>query len=432
MPDTPGKSFYKSVTRQIRRSRKPRTILFTDIEGSTHYWDIHGDVKGRLMIDLHNRLIHPVIRRHRGRVIKHIGDAVMASFKSPENALRASIGIQQVLERRRKEDKSFRLKVRIGVHTGKALVEHKDVFGDTVNVAARVESYAKGDEICVSGGTASKLSKEAFGLVRKGTFLPKGKRREVTIYKCQWQKYPSLIDGIKEGAFLPVVVRQKFELLAYSLASLGILYFLFLEYLRYVLADMESLALLALNPQLIFDVHIAIPIAFGIVAVAAVLLLAWIRNIPHFALSPLRGGFGFAIAFLLFFVPTNYFHFGLGPDWNKKLYQSRHLFVEVQEDDTNVHETPSEASPIIRTVDEGNILLLADVVVQEGLTWNKVLVGRKEYGWIPRTVPAKIGVPEKRLTIADKFYFRYLDLYALIAGVLGFIWGALSFRIRPT
>jgi class 3 adenylate cyclase len=431
MPDTPKESFYKSVTRQIRRSRKPLTILFTDVEGSTRYWDTHGDVKGRLMIDLINRLIYPVIRRHRGKVVKQIGDAVMASFKSPESALRASIGIQQILERRRKEEKSFRLKVRIGVHTGKALVEHKDVFGDTVNVAARVESYGKGDEICVSGGTASKLSKEAFGLVRKGTFVPKGKRREVTIYKCQWQKYPSLIDDIKEGALLPVVMRQKFEILAYSLAGLGILYFLFLKYFRYLLADMESLALLALNRQLILDIHIAIPIALGVVAIGAVLLLTRIKAIPHFSLSLLRGGFGFAIGFLLFFVPANYLHLDVGFNWNEKLYQSHHLFVKVQEDDTKVHETPSETSPIMRTVDGGNILLLADVAVREGLTWNKVLVGKKTYGWIARIVTAKIGVPEKRLTVADKFYFTYRDLYALIAGVIGFMWGALSFRIRP-
>lgn len=309
MPDISRKSFYKSVIRQIRRSSKPVTILFTDVEGSTRYWDTHGDIKGRLMIDLHNRLIYPVIKRHRGKVIKNIGDAIMASFKSPENALKASIGIQQILEQRRKEDKSFRMKVRIGVHTGKALVEHKDVFGDTVNVAARVENFGKGDEICVSGGTASKLSKKDFGLVRKGIFVPKGKHKEVTIYICQWQKYPSLIDDIKEGDFLPVVRRQKFELLAYSLAGLGILYFLFLKYLRYVLADMESVALLTLNPQLILDIHSAIPIALGVVAITAVLLLTRLKTIPHFALSFLKGGFGFAIAFLLFFLPTNYFHF---------------------------------------------------------------------------------------------------------------------------
>ncbi|MCK5551564.1 MAG: adenylate/guanylate cyclase domain-containing protein, partial [Deltaproteobacteria bacterium] len=112
MADPREKSFYKSIIRQIRRSRKTVTILFTDVEGSTRYWDSVGDTKGRLMIDLHNRLIYPVIKRHRGRIVKTIGDSIMASFKSPENALRASIGIQQILQQRRKGDRSFRLKVR--------------------------------------------------------------------------------------------------------------------------------------------------------------------------------------------------------------------------------------------------------------------------------------------------------------------------------
>jgi class 3 adenylate cyclase len=431
MSRTRGNGFYHSITRQIRRSRKAVTILFTDVEGSTRHWDSRGDVEGRLMIDLHNRLVYPVIKRHRGKIIKTIGDAIMASFKSPENGLRASIGIQQILDRRRKEDKTFRLKVRIGVHTGQALVEHKDVFGDTVNVAARMESYGKGNEICVSGGTASKVGKKAFGLVRKGAFVPKGKRKAVTIYKCQWKQYPSLIDGIKEGGFLPVVMRQKFEIFVYSLASLGILYFLFLKYVRYVFVDAESLALLALNPQLILDIHIGIPIGLGAVAVASLLLLTRMKTIPHVALSLLKGGFGFALAFLLFFVPTDYFHFDFSPTLKQNLYQSHHLFVKVLEDVTGVRQAPAKNAPIIRTVNKGNILLLADVAVRGGVTWNKVLVDKRKYGWIPRIVPAKIGVPKTRLTIAHKFYFRYRDLYALIAGVMGFMWGTLSFRIRP-
>ncbi|MCK5554527.1 MAG: adenylate/guanylate cyclase domain-containing protein, partial [Deltaproteobacteria bacterium] len=326
---------------------------------------------------------------------------------------------------------SFRLKVRIGIHTGKALVEDKDVFGNAVNVAARVESYGKGDEIYVSGGTASNVSKKAFGLVRKGTFVPKGKRRPVTIYRLPWKKYPSLIDDIREGSLLPVVERQKFEVLVYSLASLGILSFLFLKDLRYVLADSESLSLLFLNPRLILEIHIAIPITIGVVAIAAVLLLMRLKTIPHVALGLLKGGFGFAAAFVLFFVATNYFGLEIGSNWSEKLYQSRHLFVEVQEDGTGVHKRPSKTAPIIRRVNSGNILLLADVAMRGGIKWNKVLVGKRKYGWIPRVVPARFGVPEKRITIAYKFSIRNRDLYALIAGLLGFIWGALSFRIRP-
>ena len=215
-------------------------------------------------------------------------------------------------------------------------------------------------------------------------------------------------------------------------SRLGILYFLFLKYVRYVFADAESLALLALNPQLILDIHIGVPIGLGVVAVAAFLVLTQMKTFPHVALRLLKGGFGFALVFLLFFVPTNYSHFDFSPTLSGKIYQSHHLFVEVLEDDTGVCQAPSKTSPIIRTVNNRNILLLADVAVRGGITWNKVLADKRKYGWIPRIIPAKIGVPEKRLTIAHKFYFRYRDLYALIAGLIGFIWGVQSFRIRPT
>ena len=429
---TLGKGFYKSVVRQIRRSRKPVTILFTDVVGSTRYWDVHGDVKGRLMIDLLNRLIYPVIRRHRGKVIKHIGDAIMASFRSPANSLKAAIGIQQILEERRKQDTNFRLKVRIGVHTGEALVENKDVFGDTVNLAARLERCARGDEICVSADTAERLSKKHLGLVKTGSILPKGKRSEVTIYKCEWREYPSLIGGIKEDAFFRVLMRQKFELLAYFLAGLGILYFLFVKYLRYLLADNENLALLTLKLQRILDVRIAIPSAMVVLAIATVIFLFRTGSIPYSALRFLKGVFGFTVGFMLFFLATNYFYSNAGLRWNETLYQSNHLFVEVLEDKTRIHEAPSETSSVIYTVNDGTILLLADVIVREGIKWNKVLVGKKRYGWIARVIPAKIGVPEKRLSISDKFYFRYHDLYAFIIGLVGFIWGSLSFRFKPT
>ena len=278
--NTLGRGFYKGVTREIRRSRKPVTILFTDVVESTRYWDIHGDVKGRLMIDLHNRLIYPVIRRYRGKVIKHIGDAIMASFKSPGNALRAAIGIQQILEQRRKRDKNFRLKVRIGVHTGKAIVEDKDVFGDTVNLAARVESCANGDEICVSGDTIEGLDERGFGLVKTTSIVPKGKQDELIIYTCGWQKHPSVIDNIKEDAFFHVLMRQKFELLAYFFACLGILYFMYFYYIRYVMCDREDLALLTLNLQRVLDARIAVPSALVILAVAAVVFLFRIGTVP--------------------------------------------------------------------------------------------------------------------------------------------------------
>jgi class 3 adenylate cyclase len=429
--DVYKESFFRSVSRQILRSRKPVTILFTDVEDSTAYWDEYGDLDGRLMIDLHNRLISPVIKKYRGKIVKHIGDSIMASFKSARNALQASIAIQQILEKRRNEDVAFRLRVRIGVHAGKALVEGGDIFGDAVNLAARVKGLAKGGEIYVSSSTASLFQKEDFALTKVGNFRFKGKQTEIAVYKCQWRQYSDLIAGIEQNIFVQVLRRQKLEFLIYSCASIGIIYFLFFNYLRYFLADKEPLALLSLRLQLILDARIAIPAALGILTLVVVFLAIRTKIIPHSALSLLKGGFGLAIGFLLFYGPAHYLHYVLGPDWNKTLHQSDHLFVEVLEDKVSLHRTPSEASAAIFKVPKGTILLLADVAKRRKMAWNKVLVGRGKYGWIPRIVPAKIGVPKRRLSIANKFYFTYLDFGALVAGLAGFFWGVFSFRVRP-
>ena len=174
-----GKLLSDNLTRYIKRSRKETTILFTDIEGSSQYWDKHGDVKGRLLVDRHNRLVFPAIRHFKGKIIKTIGDAVMASFNTPEQAISAAIAVQQVLAAEREKDRKFKLRVRIGLHTGKAIIEQGDVYGDVVNVASRVESRGKGDQILVSASSASRLKNSEFGLVKKGSFTPKGKKRSM-------------------------------------------------------------------------------------------------------------------------------------------------------------------------------------------------------------------------------------------------------------
>ena len=173
MADAHDKAIAASIARQIKSSRREVTILFTDIEYSTYLWDIRGDVEGRLMVDKHNRLLFPIVKAYRGRVIKPIGDAIMASFKHPEDAVRAAIGIQQALDRARRKDDNFYIKVRIGIHTGMAIVEQDDVFGDVVNVASRVVGEAAGGHALVTAAVrdrAGALPGVAYGEVRAAVF----------------------------------------------------------------------------------------------------------------------------------------------------------------------------------------------------------------------------------------------------------------------
>ncbi len=415
----------------FKLSRKKVTILFSDIEDSTRYWDAHGDVQGRLMVDHHNRLLFPIIKKYNGRIIKTIGDAIMASFKKPGNAVKAAMAMQQVLERERRHYKRSILKVRIGIHTGRAIIEQQDVFGDMVNVAARVEGCAKGSEILVSSATASHCRKKEFYLQRRARVRVKGKKTGVSLYECHWKKAPSLIDDLQYNPYAPVLRKQKIMLIFHTLATLGILHFLGFRYLRYVLGDMDSVGVFftstlnVLNRPVIF--------IFGIVLATLAVYLAIDMNkvVPKNILKILKGGFGFCVAFMCFYLPAHFIDLPWERLWNKPLITSKNLFVKVQKNGTNIRRRPTIRSQVIASATTGSIYLLTRVERGPKLVWNQILLGKNKHGWLARVIPPKIGVPPKRLTLTEKFRYRYLDLYALILGIIGFLWNFFRFRLYP-
>lgn len=431
MPEPHNFKFTESIVRQIASSRQQITILFTDIEYSTLHWDILGDVDGRLMVDQHNRLLFPVIKRFHGKIIKTIGDAIMASFKSPKDAVDAAIGIQQILSRARSQKGGFSFSVRIGIHTGTGIVEHKDVFGNVVNVAAKVESRCRGDEILLTGSAAMALSHDEYELYEQQGFVPKGKREIIPIFQCEWRKHWDLINDIRPSSFLSISTRDKADILIYTVISIGIAYFLYLKYVRYIIVDQEPLALLSLNPSLLLYKFPFLTAALTAIMVLVGFWIFHIRAVPHFFFRILKGMFGFAVGFLVIYLATAFLPMHIAEQWDGKLYQSKHLFVRVVEDDTRVHLNPSEDAPIIAMFNAGTLLLLTDLADQSMVTWSKVLIAPNTDAWIQRLTPAKLGAQEKQVTVTERFYFRVRDVVALLCGLVGFIWGIVKFRIRP-
>src|SRR5205085_12215982 len=96
-------------------------------------------------------VIDPKLQEHHGRLVKTTGDGLLVEFASVVDALRCAIEVQQELARRKPaEGEAERIEFRIGVHQGDIVVEGTDIFGDGVNVAARLESIAEPGGICVS------------------------------------------------------------------------------------------------------------------------------------------------------------------------------------------------------------------------------------------------------------------------------------------
>jgi len=419
------------MVRAIRRSQRRVTVLFTDVQDSTEYWDRKGDVAGRLMVDQHNRLIFPLIRRYRGRVLKTIGDSVMASFRVPRNAVHAAIAIQQALALLRERDASFQTHVRIGIHSGRALVEHNDVYGAVVNIAARIESHAGGDEILLSAATARGLRRKALGLVSAGAFTPKGSRRAIELFRASWQDCASLVDDLPTQGFLAVHGRQRAELAGCTLVSAAALAFVYDRYLRYLIADSEPLALLNLDPRSVLNVDPAAAALAGALALALAAGIAWLRRVPALLLQTVQGGFGFAACFAVAWLAAPFAAVRLGLDPHAELYRSQHLFVEILHDATPLRETASPKAPVLRMADAGALLLLTSVQTRGPLTWNRVRLDAERHGFVLRVAPARVGAPATRVSRTYAFAFTRRDLLAWLAGALGFALAALRFRIRP-
>ncbi len=165
------------------------SLLFSDIVAITPFFDKYGDLTGHERIRIHNELLFPVIQANRGRVVKTIGDAIMAVFDTPDDGVAAAIGMQKALDayNRAHPGEDEAIHVRIGLHTGKAVVDGADMFGDAVNVAARVSSEAEGDQILISAACQQQLTPGAFPTAFHARTWLKGKESVFEIHAVDWQ-----------------------------------------------------------------------------------------------------------------------------------------------------------------------------------------------------------------------------------------------------
>jgi len=174
---------------ELETFRRSVTVLFTDIQGSTAYYEKFGDVAGLAMVHQCNSLLEGIVGKHGGRVIKNIGDAIMASFDDCEQCVRTAVEMQQKLKEvnaGKKEDDCTR--VRIGAHYGLGIVKSNDVFGDVVNVASRVQSLALPEQILVSDSLMKEIADRGFDTALLGRFQLKGKAEERDIYEVRWSR----------------------------------------------------------------------------------------------------------------------------------------------------------------------------------------------------------------------------------------------------
>ncbi|MDG6933393.1 MAG: tetratricopeptide repeat protein [Nitrososphaerota archaeon] len=175
-----------SIDAESRRANERRlaAIMFSDIVGYTAMTRSNEELALELLEE-HRGLLAPIFQKHRGRVVKTIGDAYLVEFTSALDALDCAVEIQQSLTRRNSDVTPVRkLDVRVGIHLGEVTIKGGDVYGDTVNVASRIEKLADPAGVAISAAVYEQVKgKTGHRIEEMGRFTLKNVEGMSLIYK---------------------------------------------------------------------------------------------------------------------------------------------------------------------------------------------------------------------------------------------------------
>ncbi len=183
-------------------------VLFADVSGSTRLYEKLGDKEALHAVERCLNRMTRATEQFKGRVIKTIGDEVMAVFDSAEAGMDAACSMQQ-----RVDDlppvRGIKLAIRVGFHFGPAIEEAKDVFGDTVNTASRMAGLAKAGQIITTGETVAVLPVLLQQSTREIDALAvKGKAEDVRVCEVLWQESDDLTMKSASISAAPALARM--------------------------------------------------------------------------------------------------------------------------------------------------------------------------------------------------------------------------------
>jgi class 3 adenylate cyclase len=169
------------------------TIVFTDVKGYTAATSTQSHAENARMLRRIERSVAPVARAYGGRVVKSIGDSYLIVFRSPTEAVRCATAIQDRLhEHNRSRGAGHELHVRVAMNMGEVRVHRGDVFGEPVNIAARIESITPADEIYLSQAIYLTMNRSELEVERVGEFEFKGVPEAVTVYHAKRFALPEI------------------------------------------------------------------------------------------------------------------------------------------------------------------------------------------------------------------------------------------------
>lgn len=172
-------------------------ILFADVADSTALFDRYGDDAARATIAGTLSELLEDVHLYSGHLVKTIGDEIMCTFERTEDAIKAAVAMQNRMLVREAEADLPAVQLRIGLHCGEVIIEDDDVFGDAVNVAARMTTFAKKQQIITNQVTLKYCPDSQLPMFRSlGEVDIKGKSKAISMVEILWQQDTSKLTRV--------------------------------------------------------------------------------------------------------------------------------------------------------------------------------------------------------------------------------------------
>src|SRR5213078_4889133 len=168
-----------------------RTILFTDIVDSTSLTRRIGDEAAMELLEVHDSIVRDALAELGGREIKHLGDGIMASFVSAASAVKCATRVQKAVTSHGRENEDRAIKIRVGIAAGEPVEHHDDLFGCTVQLAARLCAHAAPEQILVSNVVAELCQGKPIPFQQLGEVSLKGFETPVRAHAVNWAEAAS-------------------------------------------------------------------------------------------------------------------------------------------------------------------------------------------------------------------------------------------------
>lgn len=181
------------MVRIVGYSDNEITVMFADIVGSTRLYEIMGDKIAEELISSTLAQLSTIVIRSGGSIIKTIGDEIMCRFTLAEQAIVSASEMHDFLAQKAAPSRDYKIAIRIGAHRGSIIESDGDIFGDTVNIAARVADLARGGKTMITEYTYQQLPETCRERCQHFTrTIVKGKEKAIDVFDVEWEQNDEL------------------------------------------------------------------------------------------------------------------------------------------------------------------------------------------------------------------------------------------------